>query len=29
MDPEEAENKAFQLTNEGNLELTLALRPRP
>ena len=29
MDPEDAENKAFQLTDEGNLELTQALRQKP
>ena len=29
LDPEEAEDKAFRLTNEGNLELTQALRQKP
>lgn len=29
MDPEEAEDKAFRLTDEGNLKLTHALRQKP
>ncbi|MYI07601.1 MAG: ATP-dependent helicase, partial [Gemmatimonadetes bacterium] len=29
VDPEEAEDKAFRLTDEGNLELTQALRQKP
>ena len=29
LDPEEAEDKAFRLTDEGNLELTQALRQKP
>ena len=29
LDPEEAEDKAFRLTDEGNLELTHALRQKP
>ena len=29
LDPEEAEEKAFRLTDEGNLELTQALRQKP
>ncbi len=29
VDPEDAEDKAFRLTDEGNLELTQALRQKP